>query len=735
MPTWDKVKNPMQAIAQDLERLSDSSSPKPKTSAVQFTPLVATHKHGTRCARINVNGAVYQPTRMGDYELQPTLHDGRAHYLHRTKYGGIDHMFFFKEFGQWAVGPILGKTPVFMYVSDDAASPDAISELHQWFAWDGRFWQSEPSIAVTCVGYEGGWSVRGSETAERGGRRIGAKIPQIAAANSNWLKSAFAILDATAFAATMGMDVLGGLCVCIFELHGVLFERFGWWTLILLLCVLQTINLLLALVYAFKIKRDAATKLLKDQEESQEDEDEDSEGNVDTQPTSWITYVVILAFAVNELGLTVLMSDMGTYYETVLGVGASTSGLIHGISNAIGVIFLLSLGFLPKWCALGRPLNLFAAELACVVSLLVFTIPVLGIAIIGHASYVVAFVNVCTTANTVIIGFDMAGAPANGRQLKRKVSIGYFRRKSLLSWEKAAAKEAAKGGANTEGADEEAASPVSSKPSSHRSSSEGEDSDGFVDLGRDNKRGSGGDGGSGKATLKTPLLDTAASAGAGAGAGKAAPSASAVALLRQKEEKGLERSASVKQMKPRRRSIVDAVKKRRASLSEVMGKMVEVMKEEEEVTEEDVTKDVKRKRKRASIGLRGMAGPALFVGDAGAAAESDGEQDESEEEVAAVAMASPPKPRTKAKMRFEKALLKIGTAMHLFAVVELSGDQEAREKRRGKWSKMKFELTGGGAAGFLKAQRNKYKDMAANAEHVLSHKQELHAGALEKGVA
>jgi hypothetical protein len=188
---------------------------------------------------------------------------------------------------------------------------------------------------------------------------------------------------------------------CVFApiLSGIIFQKFGWWALVVLLGILQAIHVLLAIVYTVKVKRDDAVKDLKDQEDGEGDDDDDDNG-AGGQPTSWITYVVILAFAVNELGLTVLMGDMGTYYSTVLQVDASIVGCIHGVSNAIGVIFLLSLDLLPKGCALGRPLNLFAAVLACVVSLLVFTIPAVPTAVIGHALYVISFVCVCTTANT-----------------------------------------------------------------------------------------------------------------------------------------------------------------------------------------------------------------------------------------------------------------------------------------------------------------------------------------------
>jgi hypothetical protein len=120
---------------------------------------------------------------------------------------------------------------------------------------------------------------------------------------------------------------------CVFApiVSGVIFQKYGWWTLALLLGVLQAFHVASALIYALKVKRDDANQYLKAEEDNEsgveKDEDVDS---ADGQPTSWITYVVILAFAVNELGLTVLMGDMGTYYLTVLQVDASIVGCIHG---------------------------------------------------------------------------------------------------------------------------------------------------------------------------------------------------------------------------------------------------------------------------------------------------------------------------------------------------------------------------------------------------------------------
>jgi hypothetical protein len=89
---------------------------------------------------------------------------------------------------------------------------------------------------------------------------------------------------------------------------------------------------------------------------------------------------------------------------------------------------------------------------------------------------------------------------------------------------------------------------------------------------------------------------------------------------------------------------------------------------------------------------------------------------------------------TNAKKRFGAAVLKIRTALQLFNVAQLAGDQPQQDKRRTKWVKVKFELTGGGAAGFLKGQRQKYADMRNRAENLLDRQTALQVDDLTAGV-
>jgi hypothetical protein len=76
--------------------------------------------------------------------------DSRVKRRFKRYVGAAVHLFYFSKFKQWAIGPNLGKTPVYMYVTDTASTPDRVSIIHEWYAWDGHFWQVEPAVAVDC---------------------------------------------------------------------------------------------------------------------------------------------------------------------------------------------------------------------------------------------------------------------------------------------------------------------------------------------------------------------------------------------------------------------------------------------------------------------------------------------------------------------------------------------------------------------------------------------------------
>jgi hypothetical protein len=89
---------------------------------------------------------------------------------------------------------------------------------------------------------------------------------------------------------------------------------------------------------------------------------------------------------------------------------------------------------------------------------------------------------------------------------------------------------------------------------------------------------------------------------------------------------------------------------------------------------------------------------------------------------------------TMARKKFNTAMLKIRTALELFNVAQLSGDVPQQDKRRNKWGKMQFELTGGGAVGFLKGQRQKYEHMREQSQQMLDRKVALHVDDLTAGI-
>jgi hypothetical protein len=135
----------MQQLPSSVDSAGIDAARQDAVSSLLHTPAQ------TWCNSVQVFGAVYQSTHMGRYEAQLLRHDGKPHYMRKSRaFGGITHLFYFMKFKQWAIGPNLGQTPVFMYISDTAMTPDEISPLRQWYSWDGHFWQVEPDISIKC---------------------------------------------------------------------------------------------------------------------------------------------------------------------------------------------------------------------------------------------------------------------------------------------------------------------------------------------------------------------------------------------------------------------------------------------------------------------------------------------------------------------------------------------------------------------------------------------------------
>jgi hypothetical protein len=202
-------------------------------------------------------------------------------------------------------------------------------------------------------------------------------------------------------------------------LGGQIYTQYGWAVMSYAAGALQIVHLVIAVYYICNAPKEIEVaqeeQELEHLDDTLDDKDQSmytSRGSVDTPKesvTPWVVYFVMAAFCLNDFVGTLFATVMAFYYEKTFDEPPAFSGLVHGVASFVATCFIMSLEFLPQWMLLGRPYDLCFGALLCALTLCLFTVQSLPVAVMGHVSYIMGLMYLMVSANTIIIGLPSDG--------------------------------------------------------------------------------------------------------------------------------------------------------------------------------------------------------------------------------------------------------------------------------------------------------------------------------------